>query len=142
MSGSRTTAPRTSGPRTTAPRNSGPRTTGSSTTVPEHVMPSATWGAPADFQTFLSPHRPSTAGPVCTVAQGRPHCECECPEHVMPSATWGAPADFQTFLPPHRTQEVVETKCNRTIGNVLLLGLAILMLIIGNYFSKKCYAPL
>ena len=137
MSGSRTTAPRTSGPRTTAPRNSGP-----STTVPEHVMPSATWGAPADFQTFLSPHRPSTAGPVCTVAQGRPHCECECPEHVMPSATWGAPADFQTFLPPHRTQEIVESKCNGTIGNVLLLGLAILMLIIGNYFSKKCYDPL
>ena len=97
MSGSRITAPRTAAPRTAAPRNSGPRTAGSSTTVPEHVMP---------------------------------------------SATWGAPADFQTFLPPNRTQEVVETKCNGTIGNVLLLCLAISMLIIGNYFSQNCYDPL
>ena len=85
---------------------------------------------------------PRTAGPVCTVAQGRPVCECVCPEHIMPSATWGAPADFQTFLPPHRTREVVETKSKGTIGNVLLLGLAISMLIIGNYFSKNCYDPL
>ena len=85
---------------------------------------------------------PRTAGPVCTVAQGRPVCECVCPEHIMPSATWGAPADFQTFLPPHRTREVVETKSKGTIGNVLLLGLAIAMLIIGNYFSKYCYDPL
>ena len=130
---------RTAAPRTTAPRTSGPR-------IAEHIMPSATWGAPADFQTFLqtAPRSsgPSTAGPTCTVAQGRPHCECECPEHVMPSATWGAPADFQTFLPPNRTQEVVETKCNGTIGNVLLLCLAISMLIIGNYFSQNCYDPL
>ena len=78
---------------------------------------------------------PRTTGPVCTVAQGRP-------EHIMPSATWGAPDDFQSFTTPHRPREVVETKSNGTIGNVLLLGLAISMLIIGNYFSKNCYDPL
>ena len=75
---------------------------------------------------------PRTAEPV---AQGRP-------EHIMPSATWGAPADFQSFTSPHRPREVVETRSKGTIGNVLLLGLAIAMLIIGNYFSKNCYDPL
>ena len=98
MSGSRTTAPRTAGPGT-----SGPNTTGA-----------------------------RGAGPVCTVTQGRPVCECVCPEHIMPSATWGAPADFQSFLQPHR-REVVEKKFNGTIGNVLLFFLAIAMLIMGNY---------
>ena len=116
MSGSRTPASRPAGPSgfagqgTTGPRTEFYRTAGPSTT-----------GARG-------------AGPICTVGQGRPVCECVCPEHIMPSAQWGAPADFQTFLRPHRTQEVVETKSNGTVGNVLILGLAIAMLIIGNYF--------
>ena len=59
-------------------------------------------------------------------------------EHLMPSATVGTPADFQTFLQPHRTEEVVETKFNGTIGNILLLSLAISMLVIGNYFCQNC----